>query len=257
MVNDINQETKQAINYVALLDCNLKNKQCLSRRAQRVLKIEANLRKTIAHLKKGRENILTNYKRVVHTKMKEADDILGYESSVRTKDKSRVSMIDSLVKQEASMRNTLSEADTYLKLSQESVSTEAECDFYGLNDDALSDHEWETFMDTFKAIVNLAYVVTGKDCILLDLDEDKDKALPNHRNLPRIRRRFRSRSGRCSSCSRGGGDINPNFMANPRGTVSKQFTKFVNDYVAAFIMAQYTAHLENGKPVKVDCTFSS
>eukprot|EP00978_Attheya_sp_CCMP212_P005011 scaffold11050_cov34-Attheya_sp.AAC.1 len=157
MVNDINQETKQDINDVALLDCNLKNKKCLSRRAKRVLKIEANLRKTIAHLKNDREKFLTNRKRVVDTKMKEADDILGYESSVRTKDKSHVSMIDSLVKQEDSMRNTLSEADKYLKLSQKSVSTEAECDFYGLNYDDLSDREWETLMDTFKAIVNLAY----------------------------------------------------------------------------------------------------
>eukprot|EP00978_Attheya_sp_CCMP212_P017909 scaffold48312_cov55-Attheya_sp.AAC.1 len=63
MVNDINQETKQDINNVALLACNLEDIQCLSGRAKRVLKIEANLRKTIAHLKNDREKNVTNRKR--------------------------------------------------------------------------------------------------------------------------------------------------------------------------------------------------
>jgi hypothetical protein len=74
----------------------------------------------------------------------------------------------------------LSEADDYLDLLKESVPvrTEADCDIDGLSDD-MSESEWETLMDTFKAIVNLGYVSFKIDMIYLD---DEVEYLSNRRN---------------------------------------------------------------------------
>jgi hypothetical protein len=151
---------------------------------------------------------------------------------------------DSLAEQEDSLGNVLSEADKYLMLLLSSEPTEAYCDIEGLNDENILESEWETLMIIFEAIVNLGYVDSGKDRIFLD---DKEKASPARRNLRR-RRFLSSNYGTCSSCS--GGHV----AAGDSGDEGR-LNKFVNDYLAAFIMAEHTAQLENGKGLKVECTF--
>eukprot|EP00978_Attheya_sp_CCMP212_P005764 scaffold12876_cov52-Attheya_sp.AAC.2 len=153
MVTDIQQETKQDINDVALLDCNTSDEKCLSARTKELLRVEVKYRESIARLKSSREKILTKYKKEVDRKIRELDDILGAvedESSVQTQD------IDSLGEQEEDLYAFLSEADDYLRFLKWSVLTEADCDIDGLRDD-MSEREWETLMDTFKAIANLGY----------------------------------------------------------------------------------------------------
>eukprot|EP00978_Attheya_sp_CCMP212_P040701 scaffold225323_cov84-Attheya_sp.AAC.1 len=245
-VADIKQETKQDIYDVALLDCNTSDAKCLSPRTEQLLRVEAKFRESIARLKSRREKILTKYKNEVDRKISELDDILGavkYESSVQTQD------MASFGEQEEDLYAFLSEADDYLDLLKESVHTEVDCDIDGLNDD-LSESEWETLMDTFKAIVNLGYVFFDIDHIFLD---DKVKYLPNRRNL-RIRRRLLTSSSSCSSCT----DKTPPVFVGEvltGGERDSEFNEFVNDYLAAFITSMYATHLESDTPVNVNCTF--
>jgi hypothetical protein len=172
---------------------------------------------------------------------------------VQTKDESSGSVTESLVEQEDSLGNVSSEADEYLELLLRSESTVADCDIYGLKDDLL-ESEWETLMEIFKAIANLGYVVTGEDHILLD---DEDEALTDRRNLRRIRRRLLSSNSRtCRTCDSAGITSDTAFEFEEGYVYVSPFNQFVNAYVAAFIMAKFAAHLENGVPLKVECTFS-
>jgi hypothetical protein len=226
-VADIKQETKQDINDVALLDCNASDAKCLSARTKKLLRVEAKFTESIARLKSSREKILTKFKNKVDRLIREFDHILG---------------ADSVGEQVEDLYAFLSEADDYLDLLEESVHTEADCDIDGLSDD-MSESEWETLRGTFKAIVNLGYVFFQIDMIYLD---DEVKYLPNRRNL-RLRRRLLRRRRTCSACNKRG-------PAPTEGT-NIQFTKFVNDYLAAFITSMYTTHLENDTPLNVTCNF--
>jgi hypothetical protein len=226
-VADIKQETKQDINDVALLDCNTSDAKCLSARTKELLRVEAKFTESIARLKSSREKILTKYKNKVDRLIREFDHILG---------------ADPLGEQVEDLYALLSEADGYLDLLEESVHTDADCDIDGLSDD-MSESEWETLMDTFKAIVNLGYVSFKIDMIYLD---DEDEYLPNRRNL-RLRRLLLRRRRTCSICER--------YSLSPIMDGPSTFTKFVNDYLAAFITSMYRTHLENDTPLNVNCTF--
>eukprot|EP00978_Attheya_sp_CCMP212_P015915 scaffold41219_cov56-Attheya_sp.AAC.1 len=232
---NIKQETIQDIKDVALLDCNASDAKCLSTRTKELLKVEAKFREHIARLRSSREKILTKYKNEVDRKIRELDDIILGED------------IDSLALGEQVEDLYVlwwAEADEYIYGLKASVHTEADCDIDGLSDD-MSEREWETLMDNFKAIVNLAYVFFDIDHIFLD-EEVED--LPNRRNL-RLRRRLLRSSSSCSACSSGGAGVSA-----PEEGVSP-FNKFVNDYLAAFITSMYTTHLENDTPLNVNCTF--
>eukprot|EP00978_Attheya_sp_CCMP212_P003835 scaffold8150_cov44-Attheya_sp.AAC.1 len=235
---NIKQGTIQDIKDVALLDCNdasdAKSK-CLSTRTKELRKVEAKFRERIARLRSSREKILTRYKNEADRKIRELDDIILGED------------IDSLGEQEEDLYDLWwAEADDYIGGLNASVLTEADCDIDGLSDD-MSEREWETLMDTFKAIVNLAYVFFEEDHIFLD---EKVEYLPNRRNL-RLRRRLLKRSSSCSACSSAGsGASGPDV---PVGVTP--FNKFVNDYLAAFITSMYTTHLENDTPLNVNCIF--
>eukprot|EP00978_Attheya_sp_CCMP212_P044087 scaffold299946_cov50-Attheya_sp.AAC.1 len=236
-VADIKRETKQDIKDVALLDCNTSDAKCLSARTKELLRVEAKFRESIGRIKSSREKILTKYKNEVDRKIRELDDILGAmedESSVQSQD---------IVSLREDLYAFLSEADDYLYGFKESVHTEADCDIDGLSDD-MSESEWETLMDTFKAIVNLAYVFFRKDHIFLD---DNVKYLPNRRNL-RLRRKLMRSKRDCTSCT----DKMIADVLDEEGGVSP-FNKFVNDYLAAFITSMYTTHLENDTPLNANC----
>eukprot|EP00978_Attheya_sp_CCMP212_P019894 scaffold56484_cov61-Attheya_sp.AAC.3 len=249
MVADIKQETKQDINDVALLDCNISDAKCLPARTKELLRVEAKFRKRIARLKSSREKILTKYKNKVDRMIRELDDttlgaVVEDESSVQTQDQD----IDSLGKQEEDLYAFLSEADFYLDLLKESIQRGADCDIDGLSDDNMSERDWETLMDTFKAIANLGYVFFDKNQIFLDDKVKLVKYLPNRRNL-RLRRRMLRSTSSCSSCLTKDPNPHPDIGVTP-------FNEFVNDYLAAFITIMYTTHLENDTPLNVTCTFN-
>eukprot|EP00978_Attheya_sp_CCMP212_P009830 scaffold23424_cov57-Attheya_sp.AAC.2 len=258
-IERIFQKAKRGLEKVEFLKCEesleYPDNDCLSTRTEQLLKVEAKLRDRIIEAKKVRKKRLRKLEKSVDRKKSEVHDVKAQVNK-------RSSTGSRLEREEKELEGLFSETKLTLQGMEMAVPIEADCDVTGGITTELTDSDWDSVVDTFQAIVNLAYVHIGEDHIFLasfealpydSADSSYDSA--ERRDLKRRRRRPGFWSSNNQSC----GVCNPKTARDNRffRIGEKRFDQFVNNYLAGVITGMFQYRTPAGaKPVEASCTFS-